>query len=84
MRFLFTGKLSITSMVFLLSLNAPQLSFGQSAKEVMDKMRDVLRKQKEISISYEQSFSWKSSSSVSKSFGKLDMKNLKKLRLQTD
>ncbi|MCH7818644.1 MAG: outer membrane lipoprotein carrier protein LolA [Candidatus Marinimicrobia bacterium] len=84
MRFLFTGKLSITSMAFLLSLNAPQLSFGQSAKEVMDKMRDVLRKQKEISISYEQSFSWKSSSSVSKSFGKLDMKNLKKLRLQTD
>lgn len=65
-------------------MTIPQLSFGQSAKNVMDKMRDALKKQKEISISYEQSFSWKSSKSVSKSTGTLDMKDLKKLRLQTD
>lgn len=71
-------------MAFFLTLSLPQLSFGQSAKDVMDKMRDVLRKQKEISISYEQSFSWKSSNSVSKTVGKLDMKDLNKLRLQTD
>ena len=79
-----TGKLSITAIAFLLSLNAPLLSYGQSAKDVMDKMRDVLRKEKEISISYEQSFSWKSSKSVSKTAGKLDMKDLKKLRLVTE
>ena len=79
-----TGKLSITALAFLLSLNAPMMSYGQSAKDVINKMRDVLRKEKEISISYEQSFSWKSSKSVSKTAGKLDMKDLKKLRLQTD
>ena len=84
MRFLFTGKLFIAATAFLLSLNVPQPSFGQSAEDVMDKMRDVLKKQKEISISYEQSFKWKSSNSVSKSAGKLDMKDLKKLRLQTE
>ena len=84
MKILFTGKLFITAIAFFLSLNAPQLSFGQSAKDVMDKMRDVLRKQKEISISYEQSFKWKSSESVSKTVGKLDLKDLKKLRLQTE
>jgi len=81
---LFTGNLLLTTVAFLLSLSMPQLSFGQSAKDVMDKMRDALKKQKEISISYEQSFSWKSSKSVSKTVGKLDMKDLKKLRLQTD
>ena len=84
MKILLTGKLFITIIAFFLSLNAPQLSFGQSAKDVMDKMRDVLRKQKEISISYEQSFKWKSSESVSKTVGKLDLKDLKKLRLQTE
>ena len=81
---LFTGNLLLVTMAFLLSLSVPQLSFGQSAKDVMDKMRDALKKQKEISISYEQSFSWKSSKSVSKTVGKLDMKDLKKLRIQTD
>ena len=81
---LFTRNLSLTTVAFLLSLSMPQLIFGQSAKDVMDKMRDALKKQKEISISYEQSFSWKSSKSVSKTVGKLDMKDLKKLRLQTD
>ena len=84
MRFLLNGKYSISVMAFFLTLSLPQLSLGQSAKDVMDKMRDVLRKQKEISISYEQSFSWKSSNSVSKTVGKLDMKDLNKLRLQTD
>ena len=81
---LFAGNLLLATMAFLLSLSVPQLSFGQSAKDVMDKMRDALKKQKEISISYEQSFSWKSSKSVSKTVGKLDMKDLKKLRIQTD
>ena len=79
-----TGKFSITAMAFILSLSAPMMSYGPSAKDVMDKMRDALKKQKEISISYEQSFSWKSSKSVSKTVGKLNMKDLKKLRLQTD
>lgn len=81
---LFGGNLLLATIAFLLSLSVPQLSFGQSAKDVMNKMRDALKKQKEISISYEQSFSWKSSSSVSKTIGKLDMKDLKKLRIQTD
>jgi len=84
LRFLLKGKYSIALLAFLLTLSVPQLSFGQSAKDVLDKMRDALRKRKEISISYEQSFSWKSSKSVSKSAGKLDMKDLRKLRLQTD
>lgn len=81
---LFAGNLLLATMAFLLSLSVPQLSFGQSAEDVMDKMRDALKKQKEISISYEQSFSWKSSKSVSKTVGKLDMKDLKKLRIQTE
>jgi len=84
LRFLLNAKYCIALTMILLFVNEPQLSFGQSAKGVMDKMRDVLRKEKEISISYEQSFSWKSSRSVSKTVGKLDMKDLKKLRLQTD
>ena len=63
---------------------SPLTSQGQTAKSVMDKMRDTLKKQKEISIAYEQSYKWKSSNTGSKTTGRLDLKELKMFRLFTD
>ena len=83
MKSIFNPERSITLLAILLSLIMPANSYGQSAKDVVKKMQDTLKKQKEISIIYEQSYKWKSSNNVSKTTGKLDMKDLKKLRLQT-
>jgi len=57
---------------------------AQSANDVLDKMKNALKRDKNISISYEQSYKWKSSNSGSKSAGKLDMQDLIKFRLFTD
>lgn len=62
----------------------PQEVQAQSANEVFDKMRNALKKEKSISIAYEQSYKWKSSDSGSKSAGKLDMQDLIKFRLYTE
>lgn len=62
----------------------PQEVQAQSANEVFDKMRNALKKEKSISIAYEQSYKWKSSNSGSKSAGKLDMQDLIKFRLYTE
>lgn len=57
---------------------------AQTANEILDKMKDALKKEKSISISYEQSYKWKSSDSGSRSAGKLDMQDLIKFRLYTE
>lgn len=57
---------------------------AQTANEILDKMKDALKKEKSISIAYEQSYKWKSSDSGSKSAGKLDMQDLIKFRLYTE
>lgn len=57
---------------------------AQTANEILDKMKDALKKEKSISIAYEQSYKWKSSDSGSKSAGKLDMQDLTKFRLYTE
>ncbi|MCH8928266.1 MAG: outer membrane lipoprotein carrier protein LolA [Candidatus Marinimicrobia bacterium] len=62
----------------------PQEVQAQSANEVFDKMRNALKKEKSISIAYEQSYKWKSSNRGSKSAGKLDMQDLIKFRLYTE
>ena len=73
---------SIFAVIF--TLGSPLTSPGQSAKNVMDNMRDTLKKQKEISIVYEQSYRWKSSNTGSKTTGRLDLKELKMFRLLTE
>ena len=57
---------------------------AQTANDVLDKMKNALKKEKRISIAYEQSYQWKSSDRGSKLAGKLDMQNLTKFRLYTD
>ena len=57
---------------------------AQSPNDVLDKMKNALKKEKRISIAYEQSYKWKSSDRSSKLAGKLDMQNLTKFRLYTD
>ena len=62
----------------------PSGVLAQSANEVLDRMKDALKKEKSISIAYVQSYKWKSSNSGSSSAGKLDMQDLTKFRLYTD
>ena len=76
--------LACSILAFIITIGSPLTSHGQSAKNVMDKMRDTLKKQKEISIAYEQSYRWKSSNTGSKTTGRLDLKELKMFRLLTD
>ena len=56
---------------------------AQTANDVLDKMKNALKKEKRISIAYEQSYKWKSSDRGSKLAGKLDMQDLTKFRLNT-
>ena len=63
---------------------APLEIHAQTANDVLDKMKDALKKENNISIAYEQSYKWKSSNTGSKSAGRLDMQNLIKFRLFTE
>ena len=56
---------------------------AQTANDVLDKMKNALKKEKRISIAYEQSYKWKSSDRGSRLAGKLDMQDLTKFRLNT-
>jgi len=67
-----------------IGLLVPTRAQSQTANEVFDKMRNALKKEKSISIAYEQSYKWKSSDTGSKLAGRLDMQNLTKFRLHTD
>lgn len=81
-------NVNINRIFFLLCITVwwlvPNGIQAQSANEVLDKMKNALKKEKNVSIVYEQSYKWKSSNSASKSAGKLDMQDLIKFRLLTD